>query len=63
VAGKATGIRNLLTDEVMTPAPEPETGFGRRGGGFGGRGPAAPPERTSFKFTVLPHSYLAFATK
>ncbi len=55
VAGTATQIHDLLTDKDITPAPA-------SGGGFRGRGPAAPP-RTSFTFTVLPHSYMAFAVK
>ena len=61
VAGTATEIRDLLTGKTLSPAPEPERGFGR--GGFGGRGPAAAPKRTSFKFTVPPHSFLPFAAK
>jgi hypothetical protein len=61
VAGTATEIRDLMTGKTLSPAPEPERGFGR--GGFGGRGPAAAPRRTSFKFTVPPHSYLSFAAK
>ena len=58
VAGAATKIRDLLTGKTLSPAPEPERGFGR--GGFGGRGPAVTPKRTSFKFIVPPHSYLSF---
>jgi hypothetical protein len=61
VAGNATEIRDLSTGKTIAPAPDTGLGFGRRGGGFGGRGPAAPPRRTSFTFTVLPHSYLSFA--
>jgi|CZKV01.1.fsa_nt_gi hypothetical protein len=61
VAGTATEMRDLLTGTTLSPAPEPERGFGR--GGFGGRGPAAPPKRTSFTFTVPPHSFLPFAAK
>jgi hypothetical protein len=58
VSGTATEIRNLLTGEIVAPAPT------RRGfGGFRGRGQAGPPPRTSFTFTVLPHSYMAFAVK
>jgi hypothetical protein len=63
VAGTATQIHNLLTDEDVTPAPAAGRGFGRGFGGFRGRGPAGPPPRTSFTFTVLPHSYVAFAVK
>jgi len=61
VAGTATEIHDLLTGKTLSAAPEPDRGFGR--GGFGGRGPAAPPRRTSFTFTVPPHSYLPFAAK
>jgi hypothetical protein len=61
VAGTATQIHDLLTGKEITPTPAAGggRGFGR---GFGGRGPAATP-RTSFTFTVLPHSYMAFAAK
>lgn len=59
VVGTTAQIHDLLTG---TPAPTVGRGFGRRGGGFGGRGPTGPP-RTSFTFTVLPHSYMAFAVK
>ena len=58
VAGNAKEIRDLLTGETISPTLEPERGFGN--GGFGGRSPTAPPKRTAFKFTVPPHSYLAF---
>jgi hypothetical protein len=70
VAGTVAQIHDLLTGTVITPAPATGRGFGGFGrgfggfgGGFGGRGPAVPPPRTSFTFTVLPHSYMAFATK
>jgi hypothetical protein len=61
VTGNATQIHDLLTGKEIAPAPAAGggRGFGR---GFGGRGSAAPP-RTSFTFTVLPHSYMAFAAK
>ena len=62
VEGKVAHIEDLLTGKVSTPAPATGSGFRGFGRGFGARGPAAPP-RTSFTFTVLPHSYLAFATK
>jgi hypothetical protein len=58
VAGKVPQIQDLLTGAEITPAPA--TGGGFRG--FGGRGPTAPP-RTSFTFTVLPHSYMAFTAQ
>lgn len=51
----AAGIHDLLTGKELAPAPSTGRGFG----GPGGRGPAAP-QRTSFTFTVLPHSYMAF---
>jgi len=65
VVGTLTGITNLLTAETVAPAPEGGGGFGRGGGfgGFGGRGGAAAPRRTTFTFTVPPHSYVAFASK
>ncbi len=61
VAGKVAGIRNLSTGEEISPAPVSDRGFGR----FGGFGPPPPvmPPRTSFKITVLPHSYMAFGYK
>ncbi len=58
VAGQVTQIHNLQTGEGLAPA----TAAGRGFGGFPGRRPAAPP-RTSFTFTVLPHSYMAFEAK
>ena len=64
VAGKEVQIQDLLTDQDISPSPTTGRGFGRFGGGFGGRGPpAGPPQRTSFTFTVLPHSYMTFAVK
>jgi hypothetical protein len=62
VAGSATEIRDLSTAKTVSPAPDAGPGFGRRGGGFGGRGPATPP-RKSFAIKVPPHSYGAFAIK
>ena len=58
VAGTVARIQDLLTSKDIAPAPATGRGFG---GGFRSRGPAAPP-RTSFTFTVPPHSYMAFAT-
>jgi len=63
VAGAAEQIHDLLTGQDISPAPTVGRGFGRRGRGFGSRGPAGPLPRTSFTFTVLPHSYMAFAIK
>ena len=62
VASTPSQIHDLLSGQDVSPAPAAGGGFGRGGRGFGGRGPAAPP-RTSFTFTVLPHSYRAFAAK
>ena len=59
VSGAATKLQDLLTAQEITPAPATGRGFG--GGGFGGRGPTAPPPRTSFALTIPPHSYAAFA--
>jgi hypothetical protein len=63
VAGTVAEIQDLLTGKDIAPAPATGRGFGVFGGGFGGRGPAARTPRTSFTFTVLPHSYMAFVTK
>ena len=63
VAGTIPRIQDLLTGKEVLPAPATGGGFGRRGGGFGGRGQAAPPPRTPFAFTVLPHSYVAYGVK
>ncbi|HLZ55118.1 MAG TPA: hypothetical protein VKS19_11615, partial [Verrucomicrobiae bacterium] len=57
VTGTVAQIKDLLTGKDIAPAPATGRGFG---GGFRSRGPATPP-RTSFTFTVLPHSYMAFA--
>jgi hypothetical protein len=62
VNGTAAQIHNLLTADDIAPAPAAGRGAGGGFGGFRGRGPAVPP-RTSFTFTVLPHSYMAFAVK
>jgi hypothetical protein len=61
VAGTTTKLQDLLTAKEITPAPAAGGGRGFGGGGFGGRGPTAPPPRTSFAITVPPHSYAAFA--
>lgn len=63
IAGTASQIHDLLTGQDISPAPTAGRGFGRRGGGFGSRSPAGPSPRTSFTFTVLPHSYMAFVVK
>jgi hypothetical protein len=55
IQGTVAGIRDLLTSKELAPAPAARRGFG----GPWDRGPAAPP-RTSFTFTVLPHSFMAF---
>jgi len=62
IAGNAAQIQDLLTGKEILPAPATGRGFGGFGGGFRGRGPAAPP-RTAFTFTVPPHSYMAFTVK
>ncbi len=59
VAGSAIKIHNLLTEEDITPAPASSYGFG----GFRAPGTPIPASRTSFAFTVLPHSYVSFAVK
>jgi len=58
IAGEVAAIDNLLTGEEISPAPASERPFG----GPGGRGPVLP-LRTVFSFTVLPHSFIAFAKK
>lgn len=63
VAGAAAQLHNLLTGEDIAPAPSAGRGFGGFGGGFRGRGAAGPAQRTSFTFTVLPHSYMGFAVR
>jgi len=63
VDAAASCLHDLLTGQDITPAPAVGRGFGGFGLGFGGRGPAGPSPRTSFTFTVLPHSYMAFAAK
>ena len=63
LAGTVAQIHDLLGGKDLTPTAAARRGFGGAAGGFGGRGPAATPPRTSFTFAVLPHSYMAFATK
>jgi hypothetical protein len=63
VAGTVAKIHDLINGNDISPAPATDRGFGRFGGGFGGRGPAGSPSRTLFKLTVQPHSYMAFASK
>lgn len=63
ITGTVAQIQDMLTGKDISPAPTSRSGFGRFGRGFRGRGPGAPAPRTSFTFTVLPHSYMAFATK
>jgi len=62
VAGAVAGIHDLLGGKDIAPAPAAERGFREFDRGFGNRSVAAP-QHTSFTFTVLPHSYRAFATK
>ena len=61
VAGTVAQIKDLVSGKDIAPAPAMRRGFGDFGGGFRSRGPATP-LRTPFTFTVLPHSYMAFAT-
>jgi hypothetical protein len=59
VAGAVAQLRDMLTGSEI--APQPSSPNGR---GFAGRGgPTGAPPRTSFTFTVLPHSYSAFAAR
>ncbi|HUZ07212.1 MAG TPA: hypothetical protein VMV89_06955, partial [Candidatus Paceibacterota bacterium] len=62
VSGKVMQIQDLLTDKIISPDPVNQRGFGRFGRRFGGGSPSTP-TRTSFTFTVLPHSYMAFTAK
>ena len=54
IAGAVPQIHDLLTAKMITPA-EAEGAGGRN------RSAAGPMARTTFTFTVLPHSYMAFA--
>ena len=50
---EVTLLKNLLTDEELTPAPQPASM-----GGFWAR---FMPRKASFKVTLLPHSYKAYS--
>ena len=64
VAGNVAQIHDILADKDIAPAAAGGRGFGGGGrGGFGGRGRGAQTPRTSFTFTVLPHSYMGFEVK
>ena len=63
IAGKVAGIHDLPGGNDIAPAPATGRGFGPVGSGPGGPGPTGSPPRTTFTFTVLPHSYRAFALK
>lgn len=63
IMGKASGIHDLLTGKNIAPVPPTVRGFGEFGGRFRGQAPAGPPPRTSFTFTVLPHSYVSYAVE
>jgi hypothetical protein len=54
VAGNVTEIQELPAGTTIKPAPAT---------GFGNFNASAKTPRTSFSFTVLPHSYMAFAAK
>ena len=56
MAGNVPQIHDLLTGKDVTPTTETERGF------FG-RGAAGREPRSSFKFTVPAHSYMAFTAK
>lgn len=58
ISGKVTQIQDLLSGKDTSPDPAP----GRWFRGFGDNASTAP-KRTSFTITVLPHSYMAFATQ
>ena len=60
LAGKVTEIHDLLSGKDIAPATSADQDSG---GGFGNREPTAGPSCTSFTFSVLPHSYMAFAAK
>ena len=54
IAGTMSKIHDLPADTDIIPAAA-------AGNGFGGRRPTTSPPHTTFAFTVLPHSYRAFA--
>jgi hypothetical protein len=56
IAGNVAEIQELPAGTAIQPAPV--TGLG-----FGNLGASAKNPRTSFSFTVLPHSYMAFIAK
>ena len=60
IAGTPAQIQNMLSGENLSPAAAGGRGFG---GGFGRRGGGNQTPRTSFTFTVLPHSYMGFEVK
>jgi hypothetical protein len=57
VAGTVSALHDLVAGTDLAPAKQSGFGFG----GLGGRNNQ--PRRTSFTFTVLPHSYMAFVAK
>jgi hypothetical protein len=60
VARNVPQIHDLFIGSGVAPAPAADRDFGGASR-FGDRGAA--PQRSSFNLTVLPHSYVAFATK
>lgn len=59
--GDITRLRNLVTDEVVTPQASQEFGRGRRGGS--GRQRRGQEQQTSSSIHLLPHSYVVFAAE
>jgi hypothetical protein len=58
IAKRAGGIRDLLSDEVLSPGSGTRGGgSGMRRGGFGGMGGGS---RTTFAMQIKPHSYRVF---
>jgi len=58
IAGTVAEIHDLINGKDIAPAAT-----GRGFGGIGSRGANTAPPRTSFTFTILPHSYMAFSGK